>query len=288
VKTYAWIQEHHTRFPVQATCRVLGVARAAYYAWTQNPVRVRDDFRANLVGQIQRIRQEPFMSSYGSPRMTRELLARGTAACENTVACVMKAAGLRADCAKRFVPCTTDSSHDRPVALNLLDRDFSATAPDQKWLTDVTYVPTREGFLFVAGVLDCFSRRIVGWSMDVTMKTRLVTDALDMAITRRGPDAGLLCHSDRGSQYASQAYQSLLAEHGITCSMSRTGNCYDNAMKESFWSTLKREAIGDRVFDTIDQARAVVFEYVEVFYNRKRRHSSLGYVSPEAFEAALN
>ena len=220
--------------------------------------------------------------------MTEELNARGVAVSENTVARAMKEAEIRADRGERFVPCTTDSNHDHPVAPNTLGRNFAADAPDRKWLSDITYVPTREGWLYLAGVLDCFSRKIVGWSMGTTMKAELVMDALDMALRRRRPGVGLLHHSDRGSQYACEAYRSLLAAGGIACSMSRVGNCYDNAMKESFWSTLKREAIGDHVFETIAEARVTLFEYIEVFYNRKRRHSSLGYVSPEAFEAALN
>lgn len=285
---YTWIQSHRDEFPVSVMCRVLGVARAAFYAWVSNPLRPRQQYRQELARKIQQIHQEPFMDTYGSPRITKELIARGVTVSKNTVAHVMKEAGLRADCPKRFVPCTTDSNHDHPVAPNKLDRDFTAAGPNRKWLADITYIPTREGWLYLAGVLDCHSRKIVGWSMDETMKAELVIDALKMALDRRRPPAGLLHHSDRGSQYASEAYQSLLAGHGIECSMSRTGNCYDNAMKESFWSTLKREAIRDQVFQTIAEARATVFEYIEVFYNRKRRHSSLGYVSPETFEAALN
>lgn len=285
---YTWIQQHRDEFPVKTMCRVLGVARAAFYAWAKAPVRPREQYRQELAEQIEQVRQEPYMNVYGSPRMTQELKARGVAVSRNTVARVMKEAEIRADLPKRFVPCTTDSNHDHPVAPNTLDRDFTADAPNRKWLSDITYIPTHEGWLYLAGVLDCFSRKIVGWSMDVTMKAKLVCDALDMAVVRRKPDADLLHHSDRGSQYACEAFQSLLSEHGIACSMSRTGDCYDNAMKESFWSTLKREAIGDQVFDTIDEARAAVFEYIEVFYNRIRRHSSLGYVSPETFEAAMN
>jgi transposase InsO family protein len=288
VTTYAWIKQSREEFPVKVMCRVLGVARAAFYAWLEEPTRSRQQYRKQLAEKIEQVRQESYMTTYGSPRMTEELNARGVAVSENTVARVMKEADLRADSGKRFVPCTTDSGHDHPVAPNTLDRHFAADGPNRKWLSDITYIPTRQGWLYLAGVLDCFSRKIVGWSMDTTMTAELVRDALDMALSRRKPNAGLLHHSDRGSQYACQAYQSLLARHGIHCSMSRARNCYDNAMKESFWSTLKREAIGDRVFETIAEARATVFEYIEVFYNRKRRHSSLGYVSPEAFEAALN
>lgn len=285
---YTWIKQSRDEFPVKVMCQVLGVARAAFYAWLRKPTRPREQYPKQLAQKIEALREEPYMNTYGSPRMTEELNARGIAVSRNTVAKVMKEADLRADSAKRFVPCTTDSNHDHPVAPNTLGRDFAAVAPNQKWLTDITYIPTREGWLYLAGVLDCCSRKIVGWSMGVTMKAELVCDALDTALKRRRPEAGLLHHSDRGVQYACEAYQSLLAANGIDCSMSRVGNCYDNAMKESFWSTLKREAIGDHVFETITEARATVFEYIEVFYNRKRRHSSIGYISPEAFEAALN
>jgi putative transposase len=288
VSKYAWIKQHHDHFPVKLMCKVLEVARAAFYEWCHNPERIREDFRKQLVEQIQAIRQEPFLESYGSPRMTEELNARGTDVCENTVAKVMKQAGIQADCGKRFVPCTTDSNHPHPVAPNTLGRDFTATGPNQKWLTDITYIPTAQGWLYLAGVLDCFSRKIVGWSMNTTMKAELVCDALGMALARRTPGDGLLHHSDRGVQYACDQYQSMLAANHIACSMSRVGNCYDNAMKESFWSSLKREAVGDQVFDTIEEARQVLFEYIEVFYNRSRRHSSLGYVSPESFEASTN
>jgi transposase InsO family protein len=267
-------------------CRALGVARAAFYAWAADPDRPWERSRRELAGKIRQVRREPFMTTYGSPRMTRELAARGTVVCRNTVARVMREAGIRADSGRRFVPRTTDSGHRHPVAANTLGRDFAAAAPGRKWLTDMTYIPTKEGWLYLAGVLDCYSRRLVGWSMDTTMTARLTRDALDMALARRTPGPGLIHHSDRGSQYACAAYQSLLAAHGIACSMSRAGNCYDNAMQESFWSTLKREAVGGRVFESVAQARAAVFEYIEVFYNRVRRHSALGYVSPERFEAA--
>lgn len=286
--TYTWIKQHRDQFPVKIMCKVLSVARAAFYEWCRNPGRARSSFRNELVEKIQAIRAEPFLETYGSPRMTEELNARGTEVCENTVAKVMKEAGIQADCGKRFVPCTTDSDHPHPVAPNTLDRDFTATAPNQKWLTDITYIPTAQGWLYLAGVLDCFSRKIVGWSMSTSMKAELVCDALGMALSRRTPSEGLLHHSDRGVQYACDQYQSMLEVNGIACSMSRVGNCYDNAMKESFWSSLKREAVGNRVFDTIEEARQVLFEYIEVFYNRVRRHSSLGYVSPERFEATPN
>jgi putative transposase len=288
VTKYAWIKDHRLEFPVALMCEALDVARAAFYDWLKHPERPGQQYRQTLAARIVQLREEPYLDTYGSPRVTEELNARGVKVSQNTVAKVMKEANIRAKTSKRFVPCTTDSAHDFPVPANTLDRDFTATAPNQKWLCDITYISTDQGWLYLAGVLDCFSRKIVGWSMSTRMPAELVSDALNMAISRRQPGAGLLHHSDRGVQYACDAYQSLLASHGIQCSMSRVGNCYDNAMKESFWSTLKREAINGRRFQTIEEARAAVFEYIEVFYNRVRRHSSLGYVSPERFEASLN
>jgi putative transposase len=285
---YQWIKKHQNEFPITLMCQVLEVARAAFYDWMKDPSRVRTVRQAKLIEEIQAIRTEPFMDTYGSPRMAEELVARGVAVCENTVAKVMKQADIQAKSTKSFVPTTTDSDHDHPIAENILDRNFTADAPNQKWVSDITYLPTDEGFLYLAGVMDCFSRMIVGWSMNCRMPAELVCDALKMAIARRKPGAGLLHHSDRGSQYAGEMYQDLLSENKIRCSMSRVGNCYDNAMKESFWSTLKREAINGRRFKTINEAKQAVFVYIETFYNRKRRHSSLGYVSPETFEASQN
>jgi transposase InsO family protein len=189
---------------------------------------------------------------------------------------------------KKFVPTTTDSRHDRPIAANVLDRQFTAALPNQKWAVDITYIPTGEGWLYLAGVMDLCSRRIVGWSMADHMRTELVSDALSMALARRSPKKGLLHHSDRGVQYASDDYQQLLESKGMIPSMSRCGDCWDNAAMESFWATLKTELVNHEEYATHDAARASIFEYIEVFYNRKRLHSSLGYVSPEAFEASLN
>ncbi len=283
---YAWIKDHRDEFPIRAMCEVIGVSRSAFHHWMRCPTRVRQQRREKLIHEIRSIREERFMDVYGSPRMTKELNGRGVSVCENTVARVMNEADLPAKTASRFIPCTTESNHDHPIASNKLDRDFDASAPNQKWLSDITYIPTDEGWLYLAGVMDAFSRKIVGWSMSEKMPTELTCDALTMALERRKPEEGLLHHSDRGVQYACEKYQALLNEHDIECSMSRVGNCYDNAMKESFWSTLKREAIGGRRFKTRSEARAALFEYIEVFYNRKRRHSSLGYESPERFEAA--
>lgn len=200
----------------------------------------------------------------------------------------MRKIGLKSLIKRRFVPRTTDSNHPYPVAGNLLNRDFAAPAANTRWTCDITYLWTDEGWLYLAVIMDLFSRRIVGWSMMEHLKSELVSEALLMALRRRRPGQGLLHHSDRGVQYASRDYQTLLADHGITCSMSRTGNCYDNAVTESFFGTLKSEHVHHQRYANRVQAKASVFEWIEVFYNRQRRHSSLGYLSPEAFEARNN
>jgi transposase InsO family protein len=227
------------------------------------------------------------MKSYGSPRIYQELVARGMACSENTVAQLMRAHGMAARTRRKY-KVTTDSAHSLPLAENVLNRDFEQESPDRVWLGDITYIWTREGWLYLAAVLDTHSRRIVGWSMSARMRASLVMDALQMALGRRCPDqkASLMHHSDRGSQYASQAFQDLLREHNITCSMSRKGNCWDNAMMESFFATLKKERVHHETYDTREAARKSVFEYIELFYNTRRRHSALGYVSPEQFEKA--
>lgn len=219
--------------------------------------------------------------------MTAELNARGFACTVNTVATLMKNHGIHAKTTRRFVP-TTDSRHSLPVADNVLDRRFDVVEPNTAWSTDITYIPTADGWLYLAVVEDLFSRKIVGWSMDQSMTSRLVVDALDMALRRRLPDKGLLAHSDRGSQYASDHYQRLLAKHQLQCSMSRVAQCWDNAPVESFFATLKRELVHHEKYVTCEQAKASIFEFIEVFYNRVRLHSSLGFLSPEHFERTNN
>jgi putative transposase len=220
---------------------------------------------------------------YGSPRVHAELSARGHECCVNTVAKLMRDHDIRAKTARKF-RCTTDSNHDLPVAENLLDRQFDPASANESWVADITYIPTREGWLYLAAVEDLYSRRVVGWSMADHLESRLVVDALALAVERRLPGEGLLAHSDRGSQYASDHYQSLLARHGITCSMSRRADCWDNAPMESFFASLKKELVHGADFATRAEARAAVVEYIEVFYNTRRRHSSLGYVSPAEYE----
>jgi putative transposase len=284
---FTFIEEHLSEFPIGLNCRVLEVSRSGYYAWRRRPQSARAGWRGELAVKI-RLAHESNRKVYGSPRICRALKADGQSVCENTVASVMREHGIRAKSKRKFVPRTTDSRHAGPVAENVLQRRFAAALPDRKWAVDITYIPTGQGWMYLAGVLDLYSRKIVGWAMADHMEADLVSDALTMALMRRQPAEGLLHHSDRGVQYASDAYQHLLQSHGMLASMSNKGDCWDNAAMESFWSTLKTELVHHERYATRAQARASIFEYIEVFYNRKRLHSSIGYVSPEAFEAALN
>ncbi len=283
-----FIREHLAgAFPVGVCCSVLDVSRSGYYAQVDRPPSAYAVRRKELAEKVKTIHRQN-RGVYGSPRVYEALVAEGEHVCENTVAKVMKAAQIQGKAKRKFVPRTTDSTHQQPVAANVLDRRFAADLPNQKWAADITYIPTDEGWLYLAGVIDLCSRRIVGWSMADHMKTELVTDALSMAIARRCPGTGLLHHSDRGVQYASDDYQCLLQSHSMKCSMSGKGDCWDNAVMESFWATLKTELVNQQHFKSHDEARAAVFEYIEVFYNRTRLHSALGYQSPEQFEARLN
>jgi transposase InsO family protein len=271
-------------------CDILEVTRSGYYASVDRPASAGEVRRAEWLGQIREVHEETD-GLYGSPRVTVELKARGVAICRNTVARLMSQQEIRSKIARKFRPQTTDSNHPCPVAANRLERDFAAELPDRKWCCDITYIPTDQGTLYLAAIIDLCSRRIVGWSMADHMKATLCIDALQMAILHRRPREGLLHHSDRGVQYACDDYRQQLDEHGIQCSMSRIGNCYDNAVMESFWGTLKQELLYQQPngrFVSHQQARMMIFKYIEVFYNRRRRHSAIGYLSPEAFEASLN
>jgi transposase InsO family protein len=280
--TFRFIDEHKDQWPARLLCDALDVSTAGYYAWRQRPVSTRQQQRDALLVEIRAIHAE-FKARYGSPRIHAELAARGQGCCVNTVARLMHEDGIAAKTARKF-RCTTDSNHSLPVAENLLDRQFDPESPNEAWVADITYIPTREGWLYLAAVEDLYSRMVVGWSMADNLESRLVVDALQMAVQRRLPDEGLLAHSDRGSQYASEHYQRLLAQHGIACSMSRRADCWDNAPMESFFASLKKELVHDADFATRAEARAALFEYIEVFYNGQRRHSSLGYVSPAQYE----
>jgi putative transposase len=284
---FAFIQEHLRQFPAEAVCEALEVSRSGYYAWVTRPPSARATRSQELARKITAAHDEN-RRVYGSPRIWRVLVDQGVQVCRNTVAKLMKQQGIAAKTKRKFVPRTTDSNHLQPVARNVLDRQFQADLPDQKWAVDITYVPTGEGWLYLAGVIDLCTRRIVGWSMADHMRTELAGDALAMAVARRGPEPGLLHHSDRGVQYASDDYRHLLQSHGMRCSMSGKGDCWDNAVMESFWATLKSELVNQERYATREEARCSIFEYIEVFYNRQRLHSALGYKSPEAFEASLN
>ncbi len=268
-------------------CEVLEVSRSGFYAWRSRPECARSQRHRELVTEIKEIHGDRNKCSYGSPRVHKELQVRGQRCSQNTVAKLMRKHGLAARTRRKY-RVTTDSKHRHPVAENLLNREFEQPAPDRVWLGDITFIWTREGWLYLAAVLDTCSRKVVGWSMSERMEKSLVIDALRMALGRRSPDVQdeLLHHSDRGSQYASDAFQDVLRAHNITCSMSRKGNCWDNAMMESFFATLKKERIHHESYGTRDEARQSVFEYIELFYNPVRRHSALGYVSPDEYEQA--
>jgi len=266
-------------------CDVLKVSRSGFYAWLRRPESRQAGKRRRLTALIKTIHKES-RQTYGSPRIHAELKARGEACCLNTVACYMRENDIYAKTKRKFKH-TTDSNHKLPVAENLLNRQFTQSEPNLAWVSDITYVPTREGWLYLATVQDLFSRKIVGWAMSHRIDRQLVIDSLRMAVGNRRPPPGLLHHSDRGSQYASNDYQDLLEEHGMTCSMSRKGNCWDNAVMESFYRSIKTELIHHEDFQTREEARRAIFEYIEVFYNRVRRLSTLGYVSPLEYELAL-
>jgi putative transposase len=278
---FRFIEEQRVAFPVRKLCEMLSVSPAGFYA-SKRPPSQRANDNAELAAEIRAIFDES-RRRYGAPRIRAELAARGRKVSLNRVARIMRELGLRARRKRRFVP-TTDSKHAMPVAPNVLDRDFTADAPNKIWVTDITYVWTREGWLYLAAILDLYSRRVIGWSMSESLSREIALDALDMALRSRKPPAGLLHHSDRGSQYASGDYQTALTERGIRCSMSRKGDCWDNAVAESFFASLKTELVNEADYVTRAEARSAIFEYLEVFYNRRRRHSSLGYVCPVDYE----
>lgn len=281
---FLFIERHRQRWPTTLMCQVLHVSRSGFYAWKKRPESDLPKRRHKVLTMIRVVHQE-HRETYGSPRMHRELIARGYSCCVNFVAKVMKQGGIAAKTKRRF-KVTTNSKHKHAVAENVLDRRFAQSDPNQAWVSDITYIYTREGWLYLATVQELYSRQIVGWSMADRLTSRLTVDALRMAIDRRQPPRGLLLHSDRGSQYASDHFQLLLRKHGIRPSMSRKGDCWDNAVMESFFHTLKTELTYWEDYQTRDDAKRSVFEYIELFYNPKRRHSSLGYLSPVQFEQA--
>jgi putative transposase len=280
---FAFIAKHRGIWAVDWMCGALGVSRGGFYAWLSRPrsARSRADealtikLRASFIGSDR---------TYGARRVWHDLLAEGVACGLHRIERLMRQHGLKARPRRRRLPHDVGERQASAVAPNVLDRAFSASAPNRRWIADFTYIWTAEGWLYVAAVVDLFSRRVVGWSMSAAMTAQLVTDALVMAIWRRGKPDALMHHSDRGSQYTSEQFQRLMADHGVICSMSRSGNVWDNAAMESFFSSLKTERIDRRTYRTRDQAKADVFDYIERFYNPKRRHSTIGYLSPMEFE----
>jgi transposase InsO family protein len=279
---FAFIAAEKARYPVRVLCRVLEVSRAGFYAWHTRPPAARTQQDQRLGVEIQAIHAKS-RQRYGSPRVHAELRERGQRVGRKRVARLMRTQGLCARRRRRF-RITTNSDHSLAVAPNVLARQFAVPAPDTAWVTDITYLWTQEGWLYLAVILDLFSRAVVGWAMSAQITRHLTLQALTMALGRRHPPQGLLHHSDRGSQYASADYRRALRVHGIVCSMSRRGNCWDNAVAESFFATLKVELAHDASWATREQARGEVFEYIEQFYNGQRRHSALGYLSPLTFE----
>lgn len=281
---YRFIQQYPQQFPVVAMCRTLRVSTSGYYGWLGRPQSPRQQANRRLVAQIKAVHARS-RRSYGRRRVHAQLRAEGVRCSRNRVARLMRQNGIRAVGRRRF-RATTDSRHSFPPAPNRLERDFTATAPNQVWVSDITYLPSEEGWLYLATVMDLWSRRIVGWAMEPTLHRRLTLGALEMAISQRHPGPGLIHHSDRGSQYACGDYQAALQGHGMIPSMSRKGDCWDNAPMESFYGTLKCELTYRWKHQPREQARREVFEYIEVFYNRQRLHSSLGYQAPAAFEVS--
>ena len=280
---FRFIEDRRADYPVTIMCSVLDVSRAGYYAWRGRPESRRSTENLALLDDIKRVHHDNH-ECYGSPRIHRELKAEGHGTSRGRIERLMRRYGVRAIMARPRWVRTTDSQHDLPIAPNLLDRNFTATAPNRIWLADITYVETGEGWLYLSTVMDLYSRRIVGWAMRDHMRTELPLAALKMAISAQRPGAGLMHHSDRGVQYASHDYRTALATNGITASMSRKGNCYDNAPMESFFHTLKTERVHHRQYATRAEAQRDIFAYIEGFYNKTRRHSAIGYISPIAME----
>jgi len=268
---------------VNVMCHVLRVSRSGYYAWRRRAPSATAERQTKLTEEIRQV-HERSRAVYGSPRVYRDLLEADVRCSKNTVAKLMRAAGLRSKRRNRFRVHTTNSRHPHPIAPNRLNRAFCQSQPDQAWAADITYINTAEGWLYLAVVIDLCSRKIVGWSTSDSLAAELCVRALEMAVRERRPRQAVLHHSDRGVQYACDVYQHLLARHGLRPSMSRRGNCYDNAVTESFFGTLKTELVHHQSYATREAARQSLFEYIEVFYNRQRRHSSLSYMNPLEYE----
>jgi putative transposase len=283
---YQFVAAHRTQHPVSRLCEVLDISSSGFYDWLDRPPSARAVRHQALLKRIRHVHVGS-RQLYGSPKVHAELRKQGERVGRNTVAQLMQKHGICSKVSQRYV-VTTESKGTYKPADNLLSRQFEAERPNQKWVSDVTFIPTREGWLFLATILDLYSRKIIGWSMGERNTTELIVDALQMALSRRGNVEGVLLHSDQGRQYASAEYQALLKANGIVCSMSRKGDCWDNAVMESFYHLLKAELIAFEKFRTRAQARQGIFEYIEVFYNRQRSHSTNGYLSPAAFEERLS
>ena len=284
---YAWIRQHRDLFPVTALCKALEVSTSGYYAWVDRPESPRAQRRTRIRQAVRQVHAESH-GIYGSGKIAVSLKEHPEldSACRNTVALAMRELGLKSRLSRRFAPITTQADPTRQPAPNVLAQDFTATAPNRKWVTDITYLATAQGWVYLAVVLDLFSRKVVGWAMSGSLATELVSEALRHAVEARRPTGrDLLHHSDRGCQYTSHDYQQTLQTLGIQCSMSRTGCCYDNAVMERFFWSLKHEWTNHESFPRQEDARLSVFRYIESFYNPKRLHQTLGYLSPDQFEA---
>jgi putative transposase len=284
---YAWIIDHRDSFPVAVMCELLNVSRSGYYDWLDRPLSQRAERTVKIRESVRQVFEERH-AIYGPAKIAQELQKREglQRACRNTVSRAMQDMGLKSRISKAFTPTTTKSDPSKKPAPNVLSRQFTATRANQKWVADITYLSTLQGWVYLAVVIDLFSRRVIGWQLGSSLATPLVSGALRLAIESRKPQRGeLLCHSDRGSQYTSDDYQKTLRTLGIECSMSRTGNCYDNAVAERFFWSLKHEWTKHNEYADLESARLSVFKYIEVFYNRQRLHQTLGYKTPEQFEA---
>jgi putative transposase len=281
--SFRFVEDHRDAYPVRLLCAVLEVSPAGYYAWRARPASVRARTNGELVAAIRQVHRDSG-GRYGSPRVHAALRAQGRGTSRGRIERLMRRHGIRAIMAPPRRVRTTDSRHALPIAPNLLDRDFTAAAPNRVWLADITYIATAEGWLYLAAVMDLYSRKIVGWAMRDHLRTELASSALAMAIQRQRPAEGLLHHSDRGVQYAAHAYRAALAAAGMTASMSRKADCFDNAPMESFFHTLKTELVHHRQYATREQARRDIFAFIEGFYNRTRLHSAIGYISPIEME----
>lgn len=280
---YVFLEENCKSYHVGLMAELIGVSPSGFYDWKRRLRSDRGHNRLKLIRTIEDIHRSS-RGAYGSPRIFKQLKAIGHRTSRTTVERLMRENGIRSKRHRRFRVVTTDSKHSMPVAPNHMSQQFEPTKPNEKWSADITYIPTKEGWLYLAIVLDLYSRRVVGWSMDERMPTELTLRALKMALDAREPGEGLMHHSDRGSQYAAGDYRRLLAARRIVCSMSRKGNCYDNSVTESFFGTLKSEFVHHETFETRAEAKMKIFEWIEVFYNRTRMHSTLGFRSPEQYE----